>query len=451
MRLSRYVVTYREVCPGEHVLYDVVGDRYVGVDDAALTAINRWGDADPAPGDESAAAAQLLEMGFLVADDAGDAARLAQAERTAARGRPGKAYVTLLPTLACDLACEYCIQKDHPAQGHMKPEVESAALDFIARTVPASGAEALALYFFGGEPLLRKDMVLRAAAATAAAMRRHGIRFEWQIVTNGVSLDVPFARAMAELGPGAVKVTLDGDRETHDRVRVYRNGRGTFDRIFSATAAVARECPGIKVQVVGNFRPGQERSCEALLDRIAREGLAGKLDHVWFNPVTERGGCKATCGTQAVETMTQLGAAARRRGIRFPDADGGVDTVSPCELHWDHAWTIDPEGRLYRCLAVAGRRELAIGDVWQGVTRKDPLVAGRPWDKGCSDDCPFVPVCLGGCMGGSVATGGRLGEVACDREALEIRFRRSVVRRYLDEFHPDSENEASPREVNVAA
>jgi uncharacterized protein len=332
----------------------------------------------------------------------------------------------------------------------MRPEVESAALDFIARTVPASGAEALEMVFIGGEPLVRKEMVLRAGAAAAEAVRRQGMAFEWQIITNGVALDLPFARAMSALGPGAIKVTLDGDRETHDRARVYLDGRGTFDRIFSAMAAVARECPGIKMRVDGNFRPGQERSYEALLDRIAREGLSGKLDLVRFKPVTERGGCQAACGSHAVGILVQLAAAARRRGIRFLDADG-AENVSPCELHWDHTWTIDPEGRLYKCLAVAGKPELAIGDVWKGVTRVDPLVARRPWDKGCDDGCPFVPVCLGGCMGGSVATGGRIGEVACDREALEFRFRRSVVRRYLDEFHPDSEKEASPREVNAAA
>ena len=450
MRLSRYVVTYLDVCRGEHVLYDVIGDRYVGVDDAGLTAIKRWCDADPAPGEESAAAAQLAAMGFLVEDEAGDAVRLADAERAAARGRPGRAYVTLMPTLACDLACDYCFQKDHPAQGHMKAEVEAAALDFIARTVLGSGAEALEMVYIGGEPLTRKDFVLRTARAAAAAVQPRGMAFAWQIITNGVALDLPFARAMSELGPGSIKVTLDGDRETHDAVRVYRDGRGTFDRIFQAMAEVARECPGIRMRVDGNFRPGQERSYEALLQRIADEGLSAKIDSVRFKPVIESGGCNAVCGSHAAETLVQLGRTADDRGIRILGANQ-VEDVAPCELHWDNAWTIDPAGRLYKCLAVAGKPELAIGDVWKGVARQDPLVAGRPWEKGCSDDCPFVPICLGGCMGGRVATGGRVGEVACDRTSMELRFRESVTRRYLDEFHPEQSTEASPPEVNAAA
>ena len=38
MRLSRFVLTYRDVRPGEHVLYDVIGDHYVGVDGSTLDA-----------------------------------------------------------------------------------------------------------------------------------------------------------------------------------------------------------------------------------------------------------------------------------------------------------------------------------------------------------------------------------------------------------------------------
>ena len=41
MRLSRFVVTYKDVRPGEHVLFDVIGDQYVGIDDATLAATGR--------------------------------------------------------------------------------------------------------------------------------------------------------------------------------------------------------------------------------------------------------------------------------------------------------------------------------------------------------------------------------------------------------------------------
>jgi len=82
---------------------------------------------------------------------------------------------------------------------------------------------------------------------------------------------------------------------------------------------------------------------------------------------------------------------------------------------------------------------MALGDVFAEGARPDPLLAGEPW-KSCGPDCPFVPVCLGGCLGGKVATGGRIGEAACDRPLLEDTFRREITRRYLEEFHPEEVN-----------
>jgi uncharacterized protein len=451
MWLSRYVVTYRDVRHGEHVLYDVVSDRFVGVDDAGLAAIGRW-TIGPPTATEAGAAAALTELGFLVDGEESDRARLHDARRRAAEGRPGSAVVTLMPTLACDLACTYCFQKEHPAQGHMSPSVEAAALAFIERAAGAPAVRRLELVYLGGEPLTRKDFVLRTAAHLALAMRRSGKAFAWQLITNGIALDVPFARAMAALGPGQIKVTLDGDRETHDQARIYRDGRPSFDRIFAALRAVALECPEVKVRVGGNFRGGQEASYQRLLDRMADEGLAGRIQSVQFKPLMEAGGCASGCGSApGGEAIVQLGRRAAERGLSLVAPAGGTD-LAPCELHWEHAWTIDPAGRIYRCLAVAGRPELALGDVWTGPSRPDPLTRDAPWEA-CGADCPFVPVCMGGCVGGAVASGGSLGRPACDRADMERRFRAEIARRYLEEFPPEATEapeEEAPTEVHAA-
>src|SRR5207253_10563727 len=42
MQLSRFVVAYRDIRPGEHVLYSVLADHYVGIDDATSDALERW-------------------------------------------------------------------------------------------------------------------------------------------------------------------------------------------------------------------------------------------------------------------------------------------------------------------------------------------------------------------------------------------------------------------------
>src|SRR5947209_15716417 len=99
MKLSRFVVTYPDVRPGEHVLYDVLGDRYAGVSGAALDGAGSIEDL----------------RDFCVRDRAEDDERLRAHLDAAAEGVPGQMHVTLMPTLACNLACTYFFQKDSPA------------------------------------------------------------------------------------------------------------------------------------------------------------------------------------------------------------------------------------------------------------------------------------------------------------------------------------------------
>jgi uncharacterized protein len=106
--------------------------------------------------------------------------------------------------------------------------------------------------------------------------------------------------------------------------------------------------------------------------------------------------------------------------------------LGPCELHWKNSYTIDPEGHVYKCPAVAGRPEMAVTSVRGEGEKIAPLVALRPWEE-CGD-CPYLPVCVGGCLGGKFLQTGRTDQVACRKESFAANFRESVIARYLEEF-----------------
>src|SRR5205814_1033979 len=227
MQLSRFVVAYENVRPGEHVLYSVIEDRYAGIDEATLRAIARWSAGNqPATADEREARDALVEDGFLVSNRLEDDVRVRAYLDKASEGVPGTMYVTLMPTLQCNLACNYCFQKEHPSFTKMSAPTEDATLEWLLRQVDERGLRTLQVHYFGGEPTTRKDYCLRTAQVLSASMKARGGTFRWDMTTNGIQLDVEFARKMHSFGPGAFKVTLDGDKETHDRMRVYRDGRG---------------------------------------------------------------------------------------------------------------------------------------------------------------------------------------------------------------------------------
>ncbi|MBS2020886.1 MAG: radical SAM protein [Deltaproteobacteria bacterium] len=437
MQLSRFVVTYENVRPSEHILYSVLTDQSVGIDDATRDALRRWESGSrPRNASERATIQALTEDGFLVPSrETDDQALMAHLDK-ASEGIEGTMMVTLMPTLACNLACGYCFQKDSPAFNTMHRETEDATLEWILNEVDKRGMRTLSIHYFGGEPLNRKEFCVRSAEVLSSAMRARGGSFNWTMTTNGVELTPEFAKRMVAHGPGAIKVTLEGDKDTHDKVRVYRNGKGTFDRILDNVISCS---PIVKMRVGGNFLPHEGPSYERLLDRLEAAGLANVLDGVKFKPrqdiERDASGCSG-CSHQsqeATQTLVQLNRSISKRKLGTHEGEALEGMLGPCELHWKNNVTIDPDGLIYKCPAVAGRPELAVGKVTEdaplGVA---PLVKSRPWEK-CGD-CAYMPVCVGGCLGGQWIRTGRTDQVDCRKEAFERAFEDTIKRRYLAEF-----------------
>src|SRR5207237_2037293 len=168
-------------------------------------------------------------------------------------------------------------------------------------------------------------------------MKGRAGKFRSHMTTNGSHLDVEFAKKMESFGPGSFKITLDGDRETHDQMRVYRDGRGTFDVIFDNVVALARA--GCKVYVGGHFFPDQAASFEALLDRLEKTGVARLLAGVQFRPMVDtqqrsKGTCTGCSEKQETQTLVQLNKSIERRKMA-PAAEKGAtleNLLGPCEL-----------------------------------------------------------------------------------------------------------------------
>ena len=71
-------------------------------------------------------------------------------------------------------------------------------------------------------------------AATRRAVRQDHVNHYQRLLLTEEVVDrlLPF-------GLKGVKITLDGDRETHNRMRPLRGGQGTFDRIIENMRRVA--------------------------------------------------------------------------------------------------------------------------------------------------------------------------------------------------------------------
>jgi len=403
--------------------------------------LDRVADDAFAPSDEERDALNTLaENGFIV--------RSRELERqnledffTSFRASQDQLRVTVLTTLQCNFACDYCIQGDHGEYNKhaakMSMETAERLVEWTKTRLDAVKPKSLAVTFFGGEPLLNLPVTYYLAEQFWNACQERGVRVIVNVITNGLLLTPEVVDRLAPYGLNGVKITLDGDRDTHNRMRPLRGGQGTFDKILNNIRRVADRC---KISIGGNFDESSVDSYPALLDFLREQDFADKLVKVAFKPIIREpkpqqpkgfipltaisgegkplnGACMTGAGTATTagcdnchfldEKMAYLREETTKRGFSTVD---GVH-MGPCEIHKQHAHTISPDGSLYACPGFAANATESTGHIDGRVEGWRNRAAERfkqitAW-KDC-DDCAFIPVCAGGC---SVAAQTELGDM----------------------------------------
>jgi molybdenum cofactor biosynthesis enzyme MoaA len=87
----------------------------------------------------------------------------------------------LLPTEKCNFRCTYCYEDFK--LGRMSESTQLGIERFIAKRI--SELSYLSLSWFGGEPLVAKDIVLRIASYASRLSKEWGVGFGGGLTTNG--------------------------------------------------------------------------------------------------------------------------------------------------------------------------------------------------------------------------------------------------------------------------
>jgi uncharacterized protein len=412
--------------------------------------------------DDRLAANELASLGFLAESREAEDAALEVFFKDL-REDHRHLRVTLLTTLQCNFACDYCIQGDHGEYNASAAKMSLPTADrvagWIAERLDRLQPERFTITFFGGEPLLNLPVVYHLAETLAEACASRGIAMAINVITNGLLLTEAVVDRLLPFGLNGIKVTLDGDQPTHDQLRPLRGGQGTFDRILRNLSAVAHK---VRISIGGNFDLDSAGSYPALLDYLKAQPFAERIAKVAFKPVirapiTQKaelatpsalsggrvipltmineasaplqgtcmtaagngGGTSTPCDSCHVvdERMSWLRTETRARGFSTPD---GVH-MGPCELHRTHAYTIGPEGSLYPCPGFTGEARLSVGHIEPALdtARADTrarFAAHEPW-RACGD-CSLIPVCGGGCSVASHAEQGDMSKPSCHKPSM---------------------------------
>ena len=397
----------------------------------------------------------LVENGFLVDNRTQERAAVEQYFRDL-REDTEQLRVTVLTTLQCNFACDYCFQGDHGDYNKfaekMSMETAQKVVAWIERRMDEVRPSKFVLTLFGGEPLLNLPVAYYLAEQCQALCEARGISQGLSLITNGLLLTPDVVERLNRYGLYGVKITLDGDRDTHNRMRPLRGRQGTFDRIVENVRRVANMVP---ITIGGNFDETSVDSYPALLDFLREQEFADKIVKVNFKPIIKapapetpkgmialtvvgdtgkplNGTCMTTAGAGSPkgssvcdschfmdEKMSYLRSETRKRG--FPTPDGIY--MGPCEIHRRHAHTLGPDGSVYACPGFTGSKTESTGHIDGREETWRQAAAERferlsPLKDECGD-CSFIPVCGGGCSVAAHTELGDMYEASCHKTAFE--------------------------------
>ena len=279
----------------------------------------------------------------------------------------------------CNLACSYCYAREGDFGGEAKSMPLDVALAAVDHLFAGRGeSDSVMLVFLGGEPLLNRS-VLRATTNYAARLaRQRRVRIAFSITTNGTLL-TPEDGVFFETHGFAVSISLDGIDETHDQLRAFKSGSGTFARIVANVRPLLAMQRRMQVSARVTVTP-RNLALRHTLDSLIAMGF----HTVGFSPLLASPSGRDQMNKQdlasMLEQMIACGREFERRvaaGERYPFANMvtalreihlGAHRPYPCGAGNGY-FGVSADGELAACHRFVGDERGAMGTLATGVDR----------------------------------------------------------------------------------
>lgn len=372
-------------------------------------------------------ASRLRSRGFVVDSPEGELDYVTHNLASFRYGRP-LVNVSVVLTYACNMRCPYCYETaSHPKETTLSPEMAHQLVLDIQRRVEATGARAIAITLYGGEPMVNRKVARQLVEELRAYVTEKRLAFETILISNG-TLITPEAIEELRFGLRFVQLTLEGSPRYHDTVRIGPSGQGTFHRILESARMILDA--GIGVQWRLQVSPADWRSigeCFAALD------AAGVLRHpnvrLYFFPILDiQSVCSAksfACyeeyfSAEMLEHFWSLATTYQTNLFRLPRP---IWDSPYCSFVNDNTWIVDPSGRKFKCVAEIGHEDAVCGSIGAplpGAERtrarsRELRVIGRTGlDHAECRECEYLPSCDSGCGFRAAATSGSWGHRCCE-------------------------------------
>ena len=308
----------------------------------------------------------------------------------------GNIYIlTINPTLDCNFRCWYCYE-NHVSRSKIEPETLDKIKKLIHNIVgKQTTLEHFQLNFFGGEPLLQYNTVIDIITYAEEVCHSFGKKISIAFTTNGYLLNAERVQVLSEHCVNSMQITLDGNRETHNKVRFSSVRLGSYDKILENIKLLLRK--NIDVILRLNYTSENIAGMSDIIDDLtditaeARSFLTVHFFRVWQDSE----------GEDINEIVKDTIGKYRNAGIKAYVYPLNNVKVS-CYGDKLNAAVVNYNGNVYKCTAVnfaKDTREGYVNDtgeiVWENNSYNKRKNA-KFKNKACLK-CRLLPICNGGC------------------------------------------------------
>lgn len=195
----------------------------------------------------------------------------------------------ILPTEKCNFRCVYCYEDFKIAR--MPANKVKAVKKLISNRMHELGE--LRLSWFGGEPLLAKNVVFDISQFCFDVAKANHCKFSAGITTNGYLLDLETFNSLVDCNVNFFQISLDGYQGMHDKTRILANKNGTFDKIWGNLTKIAKSDKEFTIMLRVHITPENYQSIYELLDALKNNFGGDKRFRIFLKAIANLGGPKA--------------------------------------------------------------------------------------------------------------------------------------------------------------
>jgi len=350
--------------------------------------------------------------------------------------KPIKAVLSL--TRECNMSCSYCYAGASNKQ-NLSYQTARKAIDFILDR--AHDGQKITFYFFGGEPLLRFDMVRQITAYIRNHDKSRNTHTEFALTTNGTLLS-PEILEFFRKEQFRLCISMDGVEVAHNRHRRFESGLPTFREVVDNLQLSQNYLSDIQVNLV--YGP------ETLLylpESVVFIRFLG-IDSLHLSPdITSAWPTDSFASLEAIfnriaDDYVAMYENEREMAIQPFDSKlivllkGGYDVWDTCRAG-ERDWSFSARGNIYACERFIGQdREdrFCLGNVYTGLSESQVssgLCQHHLTDNRCRD-CRISRYCMNWCACSNYHMTGdphRVSVFLCENEKAVIKVSADILSR----------------------